>query len=107
MDNEIESKLKDAVEFYQQSDFVSCHELLGRVLTIDQKNYNALVLNGSCCDHLGLENIGADYFYRAIKLQPDAVSAWQGLFQVGKKYPDRYRELLVCVCMKLLQFYRR
>ncbi|KAA3680960.1 uncharacterized protein DEA37_0006498 [Paragonimus westermani] len=77
MDNEIESKLKDAVEFYQQSDYVACRELLGRVLTIDQKNYNALVLNGSCCDHLGLENIGADYFYRAIKLQPDTVSAWQ------------------------------
>ncbi|KAF7256251.1 hypothetical protein EG68_06411 [Paragonimus skrjabini miyazakii] len=106
MDSEIESKLKDAVEFYHQSDFVSCRELLGRVLAIDQKNYSALLLNGSCCDHLGLENIGVDYFYRAIQLDPDTVSAWEGLFQLGKKYPDRYHELLVCVCMKLLQFYK-
>ncbi|KAF5397183.1 hypothetical protein PHET_09597 [Paragonimus heterotremus] len=106
MNNEVESKLKDAVEFYQQSDFVSCRELLGRVLAIDRKNYNALVLNGSCCDHLGLENIGVDYFLRAIQLEPDTVCAWQGLFQLGKKYPDRYCESLVCVCMRLLQFYK-
>ncbi|KAF6767716.1 hypothetical protein AHF37_06928 [Paragonimus kellicotti] len=106
MDNEIEPKLKDALECYQQFDFVSCRELLEKVLAIDRKNYSALVLNGSCCDHLGLENIGADYFYRAIQIEPDTVSAWQGLFQLGIKYPDRYHEALVCVCMKLLQFYQ-
>ncbi|KAF8565055.1 hypothetical protein P879_09485 [Paragonimus westermani] len=105
MEKGIKTKLKEAKRLYQQSDFVSCRELLEELLNVDRKNYNALVLNGACCDHLGLEDIGVDYFYDAIHLEPNNVLAWQGLFQLSTKNTDRYHASLVCVCMKLLQFY--
>ncbi|KAA3672567.1 uncharacterized protein DEA37_0004374, partial [Paragonimus westermani] len=77
MEKGIKTKLKEAKRLYQQSDFVSCRELLEELLNIDRKNYNALVLNGACCDHLGLEDIGVDYFFDAVQLEPDNALAWQ------------------------------
>ncbi|KAF6779076.1 hypothetical protein AHF37_01624 [Paragonimus kellicotti] len=95
MEKGIKTKLKEAKRLYQQCDFIPCRELLKEVSNVDRKNYNALVLNGACCDHLGLEDIGVDYFFDAIQLEPDNSLAWQGLFQLGTKNTDRYHASLV------------
>ncbi|CAH8483393.1 unnamed protein product [Dicrocoelium dendriticum] len=105
MDKLNRSKLKDAKKLYQSGNYHASHELIQEILISDPKNYNAIVLDGACCDRLDMEEVGMDLFHLATQIQPDNSMAWQGLLQLGRKNMDRYYETLVCTCLKLLHFY--
>lgn len=79
MEYDVKKALKDAKEFVKNKDYNSALDTCKGVLKHEKNNYLSWVLSAVSFQELGQREKALTAFVKATELQPDQLTAWQGL----------------------------
>ena len=80
MENEINTTLQQALDFYKQADYKNALECFLKIS--DVNNANLINNIGLCYSKLAEDNLAAEYFIRALSINPKAVQTYINLADV-------------------------
>ena len=82
MENEINNELQTALDFFKKSDFDNALKSFLKLEESDKNNPNILNNIGLCYSKLAKDDSAAEYFIRALSLNPKAVQTYINLADV-------------------------
>ncbi len=82
MQNEINSELQKALDFFKSGDYQKASDAFMRVSELDKNNPNLLNNIGLCCSKLGKDDLAAEYFLRTLSINPKSVQTYINLSDV-------------------------
>ncbi len=82
MQNEINTELQKALDFFKVGDYEKAAESFLRVLELDKNNPNVLNNIGLCYSKLAKDDLASEYFLRTLSVNPKSVQTYINLSDV-------------------------